>query len=47
MEKKATFQTLIHDESFISKFHDIPRRVVKIQVWRNLVEYKPAIPMTY
>jgi len=47
MENKATFQTLIHEEAFISKLYDIPRRAVKIQVWRNLIEYKPAIPTTY
>ena len=47
MEGKAIFQKLIHEESFLSTYHDIPRRVVKIQIWKNLLEYTPTIPSTY
>ncbi|WP_146948315.1 ArnT family glycosyltransferase [Cyclobacterium qasimii] len=47
MENKAIFQSLIYEETFVSKFHDIPKRDVRIQVWSNLMEYKPALLSTY
>lgn len=47
MEDKVSFQSLIHEESFITKFHNIPRRAVKIQYWSNLIEYKPTLPTSY
>ena len=47
MNNKAIFETLLYEESFVSKFHNIPRRIVKIQIWQNLQEYKPLIPSNY
>ncbi|MBD3628577.1 glycosyltransferase family 39 protein [Cyclobacterium sp.] len=47
MEGRAIFQQLIHEESFLSTYHGIPRRAVKIQIWKNLLEYRPNIPSSY
>lgn len=47
MAGRATFETLIHEETFTPYYRKIPIRSVKIQVWRNLKSYQPFVPDTY
>lgn len=47
MGGRATFETLVYEETFTPYYREIPIRSVKIQVWRNLQSYQPFVPDTY
>jgi hypothetical protein len=47
MEGRATFDSLLHEETFVPYFGEYPVRKVKIQVWKNLRSYQPFIPDSY
>jgi hypothetical protein len=47
MQDRATFETLIYEETFTPYFDDLPVRNVTIQVWKNLISYQPFIPDSY
>lgn len=47
MDNRATFETMIYEETFTPYFKEIPIRKVKIQIWKNLKSYQPYVPDSY
>lgn len=47
MDNRATFETLIYEETFTPYYKEIPIRKVKIQIWKNLKSYQPFIPNSF
>ncbi len=47
MQERASFETLIYEETYIPYYKEIPIRTVKIQIWNNLKSYRPFVPDSY